>query len=346
MNKWCFLLVMLLALASCGNNDEVVLIGDWEKVGDFDGVARASASSFTINGVPYIGLGYNSSTAGKKGLKDFYRYNLSDNSWTKIKDLPEAFKARYDATALSIGNKGYIGLGRDGSGSFNDFWEYDPASDTWTQLTDFPAEARYSAVGAGINGKGYVGTGINSESSVVLKDFYRFTPDGDKGKWDSIPSYNGSKRSGASVFVIDNKMYLFGGANNLQATTDFHRYDPSVGEKGAWTKLREIKNATTETFDDDYGALARRYASTFVINNLAYVALGDNNGQVNTSTYEYNSTSDIWIKRTAFEGYTRTNAVGFYFQNRGFVATGGTSSNFFDDVWEFHPGIDRNDSNN
>lgn len=41
--------------------------------------------------------------------------------------------ARWGAVGFSIGNKGYIGTGGEGSVPKNDFWEYDPTTDTWTQ---------------------------------------------------------------------------------------------------------------------------------------------------------------------------------------------------------------------
>ncbi|MGZ3851029.1 MAG: kelch repeat-containing protein, partial [Flavisolibacter sp.] len=70
---------------------------------------------------------------------------------------------RYAATALSINDKGYMGLGLDDYGNvYGDFWEYDPASDTWSQKADFPGGARYYATGFSYAGKGYVGTGANT----------------------------------------------------------------------------------------------------------------------------------------------------------------------------------------
>ncbi len=43
---------------------------------------------------------------------------------------------------ISIGDKGYIGTGENGTTSFKDFWENDPATDTWTQKADFPGTVR------------------------------------------------------------------------------------------------------------------------------------------------------------------------------------------------------------
>src|SRR5262245_4916643 len=69
--------------------------------------------------------------------------------------------ARFVAAAFSIGNKGYIGTGRDGSaaGFSKDFWEWDQVNDTWTQKADFGGEQKMAAAGFSISDKGYIATG-------------------------------------------------------------------------------------------------------------------------------------------------------------------------------------------
>src|ERR1700675_578988 len=89
--------------------------------------------------------------------------------WTQKADFGGT--ARYDAVGFSIGSKGHIGTGYDGSDK-NDFWEYDPSANTWTQKADFGGTARALAVGFSIGSKGYIGTG-NS----YTKDFWEYDPD-------------------------------------------------------------------------------------------------------------------------------------------------------------------------
>ena len=74
--------------------------------------------------------------------KDFWEYNPSTtaNTWTQKADFGGT--ARYEAVGFSIGSKGYIGTGCDGSSYTKDFWEYDPAANTWTQKADFGGTAR------------------------------------------------------------------------------------------------------------------------------------------------------------------------------------------------------------
>jgi len=43
---------------------------------------------------------------------------------------------------FSVGTKGYVGTGWNGTGAYDesDFWEYDASTNTWTQKTGFPAD--------------------------------------------------------------------------------------------------------------------------------------------------------------------------------------------------------------
>src|SRR5271157_3785708 len=86
--------------------------------------------------------------------------------------------ARDSAVGFSIGSKGYIGTGYDGTTEYKDFWEYDPTANTWTRKADFAGAARDSAVGFAIGsiGKGYIGTGYDGSSD--YKDFWEYDPSG------------------------------------------------------------------------------------------------------------------------------------------------------------------------
>ncbi|MDI6741808.1 MAG: kelch repeat-containing protein, partial [Smithella sp.] len=96
------------------------------------------------------------------------------DTWTQKTDFGGVVGTeRVDAVGFSIGSKGYVGTGYDGSQNTLDFWEYDPVSDTWTQKADFAGTARQAAVGFAIENKGYVGTGYDG---VNTRDFWEYDP--------------------------------------------------------------------------------------------------------------------------------------------------------------------------
>jgi hypothetical protein len=103
-------------LQSCHNksNDTTTNTGDWVQKGVLSGPDRSNAVAFEINGLGYLGTGFD----GTNRLKDFWKYDPSTNGWEQKADLPG--KARSEAIGFGILGKGYIGLGFDGASFFSD----------------------------------------------------------------------------------------------------------------------------------------------------------------------------------------------------------------------------------
>jgi N-acetylneuraminic acid mutarotase len=67
----------------------------------------------------------------------FEVYDVGDDAWTPLPDLPQAFPNRNHIAATAIDGKIYVAGGRYGGGSFSDpvtdsLDVYDPASQQWT----------------------------------------------------------------------------------------------------------------------------------------------------------------------------------------------------------------------
>ncbi|WP_106830462.1 Kelch repeat-containing protein [Parabacteroides pacaensis] len=325
-NKRLFLLfwaLLPLLTVSCVDDDDEELIGTWYRMSDFDGLARSYASSFTIGNKGYIVGGYNGKT---QRLSDTWEYDMEQDFWTQKASFPG--KARQAGTAFAIDEKGYFGTGYDAENYYNDFWEYDPASNTWSEKATYPGSGRYGTVSFSIAGKGYIGCGYDGN---YLKDFYAYNPSANS--WEQIISIGGSKRVGATAFVIGDKAYVCCGENNGDYPDDFWTYDPSTA---TWTQLRDISNSNSdEDYDDDY-TIVRRNAAAFVIDGCAYLTCGEQSG-VRTDTWKYYPSTDLWEEVRKFKGSARSNAVTFSNGSRGFIATGGTQTLHFDDIWELHP---------
>ncbi|BFM43607.1 kelch repeat-containing protein [Flavobacterium sp. CFS9] len=309
-----------LFFISCSNDSSEELIGNWVKKSAFDGPARSSATSFVIGDYAYVATGY----TGDVYLKDLWSYNSNGDYWEQKADLPGI--GRSSASAFALNQKGYIGLGYDGTNKLKDFYQYDPSNNTWTQKTDFAGTGRYAAVGFQAGGKAYFGTGYDGN---YLKDFYQYNDQANN--WTLVNGFSGNKRRNATVFVIADKVYLGTGINNGVYQEDFWEFDPATE---AWTRKRDIDKDTDDdsSYNDDY-AVVRSNASAFAMNGLGYVVGGDNIKTI----WEYNPTTDLWAEKTPTEGATRTDAVGFAINNRGFYMLGRTGSTYFDDAWEFKP---------
>jgi len=314
-------ILSLFFVTSCSDDDDDDLVGKWYRVSDFDGLARGHAASFTIGNKGYLFGGYN----GKIRLSDLWEYDMNLDFWTQKADLPGT--ARNSAVAFAINNKGYMGTGYDGAGYLKDFWEYDPSRNEWIQKTDFPGSARYEAVAFSVSGKGYIGCGYDDN---YLKDFYSFNPL--SNSWEQIVSIGGSKRRAATSFVIDDVAYVCCGHNNGEYIYDFWKYEANTG---LWTQLRDIADTDDDDYDDDY-AIVRSHSVAFVIDGHAYIACGES-GSLRTDTWRYAPTTDLWENVSKFKGTARTATTAFSNGERGYVATGKSSTYYFDDIWELYP---------
>lgn len=334
------LLSMAFIVSSCDDDQEKDLIGNWVNRYEIDGMARSHAVSFTIGNKAYLVSGYNG--VERVRLTDCWEFEPEQNQWIQMASFPTNVVGRTSACAFAANGKGYVIGGyysdQNQDVMLKDVLEFDPVANTWTKLDDFPGSARYGAVGFSVNGKGYLCGGYDGN---YLKDLWQFDPT--TKTWTQMTSLPGSKRAFAQVFVINDIAYVFGGNSNGKYVDDFWAYDYSTN---SWTAKRDISNSNDNlSYDDDYSSIVRENGVTFVINGYGYVATGDVNSIVST-TWEYDPSRDIWTEKTAFEGTSRTNAVGATINNRGFVFTGKTSSLYLDDVWEFHPFEDVDDDDN
>jgi N-acetylneuraminic acid mutarotase len=292
--------------------------GDWERKATFSGYDRSSAVAFEINGLGYLGTGFD----GSNRLNDFWVYNPATNGWEQKANVPGS--ARSEAIGFSVMGKGYVGLGQNGTTLFKDFYEYDPSANTWTAKADFGSTARYGAVAFAIGNYGYVGTGYDGTKN----DFYKYDPSADA--WSSIISFAGEKRVGGVAFVADGNAYVGTGTYNGVYQKDFYQYSPTTG---LWTAMQSLENGAD---------LKRTGAAAFSISGKGYIATGTYNNTVQTNTWEFTPPTTAggigsWSQKGDFEGVARTGAVGLTIGNAGFVLTGKNGNARYGDMWELKP---------
>lgn len=212
---------------------------------------------------------------------------------------------RHRGTGISIGTKGYMGLGHyNGAGPnimFQDWWEFDPSSNSWTQKANYPFPT-YAASQFTIGNKGYVGTGVSAGNL-----FYSFDPF--TNSWNPIASVPMGSTD-QLAFAVDGKGYYI-------YSNTLYEYDPMAD---AWTMQNPMPFALSS------------WCSSFTINGKAYVKTG-------SSLYEYKPSTDEWAARAPFPGIASGGSAAFAVKGKGYIVCGyiGWLSELTDEVWEFDP---------
>lgn len=186
-------------------------------------IGMHGAVMFSINDVPYIGLG-DIPLVGKN--RCFFYYSDEKRSWESIGEYPGG--AREGAVAFVIGNKAYVGLGititidkENGPSSVrhDDFFVYDSETGTWdTRPVKFPGGPRAGTVAFSIEGKGYVGAGEGEKLLEYFADFYEFDPE---TGWKQISGI-ARARVRATAFVANGYGYVCFGVE----ADDIQKFDP------------------------------------------------------------------------------------------------------------------------
>ncbi len=227
----------------------------WTQKANFPGTPRSMAAAFSIGTKGYFGTG-NKCCPTNTNYNDFWEWNQGTNTWTQKAYVPYN---PWGAVGMSIGNKGYIGLGV-GANHYSNFYEYDPIADTWTTKASFGGGARREAVAFSIGSKGYMGTGCDYQSS--YRDFWEFDPV--TNSWVQKADVGPTPRFAAVGFSVGNNGYIGVGGNNLQDFWEFNQAN------NTWTQMA------------NFGGTGRGRAIGFSIGSKGYIGTGsDANGQKN-----------------------------------------------------------------
>lgn len=142
----------------------------WTQIADIP-IPLAASVAFSAAGKGFVGSGGNQDTPQRN---EFYSYDPQEDSWTQVQSVPR--EPTVLATAFSIGNQGYFGMGLDDSQLF---FEYNPFNDEWIQKADYPDfRAWDEGIGFNIGNKGYMGLGDDMTfETPINRSFYEYTPD-------------------------------------------------------------------------------------------------------------------------------------------------------------------------
>jgi N-acetylneuraminic acid mutarotase len=153
--------------------------------------------------------------------------------------------------------------------------------------------------------------------------------DDEVGNWVKSPPFEGSARSGAISFVINNIAYVgLGYGNDKEYFTDIYSYDLS---SGVWNLIGV------------FPGLGRERAVSFSIDGIGYVGLGYNS-KLNTEElddfWSFNPQTNEWLKLKNFPNGPRYNAVGFSSATKGYIGGGFDGTDVRGDFYEYTPATD------
>ena len=200
----------------------------WSTLPLFPGLSRSfGIGTVAPNNVAYLGFG--ASTV--QYLRDFWSFDASDSSWTRLADCPCA--GRRHPAMISIGDKIYVGLGDGATGNLDDWWMYNITTNSWTQTADFPGAGRHHPFM--FNASGDVFAGLGHAGQVIYRDWYKL--DTASNTWSSMRPFPGEARVAGTQFTAHGYGFVLSGDgdnHSFMQTGEMWRYDPS---RDSWTQL-------------------------------------------------------------------------------------------------------------
>ena len=173
-------------------------------------VGRTLACGFALGAKGYV-------VGGSGGGNSCYAYDPLTNSWALKANFGGT--SRYGASAFTVGGKGYVGTGYDGTLK-NDLWEYDPSADTWAAKAFYTFPCLFGTAFS-IAGYGYLGTGISGNQSISRYDPVANT-------WTPEPIYPGTGFYALVGFSIGGKGFIGSGDDGPHTQpVDLWQFDPT-----------------------------------------------------------------------------------------------------------------------
>ncbi|MBQ4819428.1 kelch repeat-containing protein [Aquimarina sp. MMG016] len=174
------------------------------------------------------------------------------------------------------------------------------------------------------------------EIGIILCSFIMITScssdddeDDKLGNWVNRSVFDGTPRSSAVSFTIDNLGYMGTGFDGDDYLSDFWVYDI---EGNFWRQLADFASISV-----DQTQSPRSSAVAFTIANEGYIGLGFDGDNELGDFYKYDPALNEWAPITSFEGTARRGAVAFSSDTSGYVGTGFDGDNDKKDFWKYDP---------
>jgi N-acetylneuraminic acid mutarotase len=207
-------------------------LDQWVKIDTLPSGGRTSALSFGLNNKGYVGTGFDGNT-----LKDFYVYDPTlavGSQWTLLPGF--GGEKRRNGVAFVVGGMAYVCTGIFNGTYVADLWKFDPTTQTWTGgiengLKPISATTnsnyrivRTNAVGFSSADKGYVALG-SAPSTGLGNDVWEYDPTTDT--WGRKTNFEGSARTNAVSFSLNNRMFVTTGQTSSYQFDDLWEFKPN-----------------------------------------------------------------------------------------------------------------------
>lgn len=146
---------------------------NWTAKSNFPGTLRQSCAAFSINGYGYVGTG-GYGNFPQYSFNDFWKYDATIDVWTQIADY--AGVGRWGTACFTLGGKGFVGMGTNGTINLLDFYSYDPVANIWTQIDSFPTVSRAEPAFFSIAQSGFLCGGGNLGGLSSFNELWEYGP--------------------------------------------------------------------------------------------------------------------------------------------------------------------------
>lgn len=277
---------------------------EWLESTDFPGEARRYPLSFTYNGKGYYGLGKNSIYG--ENLHDFWSFDPSNSTWTRLNDCPFTFQSGLTSNCL-VGSSIYV---------FKEWalYSYNIDLDTWEFLCN-TSVSLFRVSGFSINDKPYFYIKSSSE-------LYEYNPVNKtlENKNALINDYLDWWLN--ETFVINNEAYLIH-KNNTKV--EIYHY---ISQSNTWEKKLEKEFSNREfneasfivTIDNNaFIGQSTSFEQSAPVENATVTAV-----MPSSRVWKYDPLNNEFKQCPDLPGVFRAQSGCFSFENTGYVIGGVT----------------------
>ena len=293
-----------------------VMYASWQQKTPIPSDGRVISNAFVIANSAYIAGGIKS---GNIYLDEVWQYNTATDAWTQKAAMPANTGG---GATFSVNGKGYVVMGWVNGTNSSSVYEYDPGLNSWATKNNFPGSPRYSSCVFVLNNMAYIGLGYIP----LFDDLWQYDPANDT--WSQKANFPGGIRQATIHFALNGLGYVGCGLTDLgtyAGLNDFYTYDDVLN---TWTQI------------GNFPGPGRHSAVSFVINNKAYVTLG-NTGNTQGTTFddlwEFNPVGGVWTQLPSLPDTARQSGCGFAAGNCGYIFGGMNQSlqTFFSQLWQY-----------